>query len=120
MSNDIPELATTKAARITVDGFRSTDLARLRPNVCVVEPVRPPKALASGLHLAHSATELPGTACVLYRVVKAPLVVSHLASEYVPVVDGDLVVLRNAMLDPIHPSLNLLVIDVKHITAIVD
>ncbi len=87
-------------------------LEAVAPNSIVVEPVLPPNQTASGIQLQQG--DVPGTAAIAFRVLQVG------ESTYpwpVSVDDGDIVVVRNAMLEPIHPAMDILVIEAKHVLA---
>lgn len=74
----------------------------------------PPATTKGGIIIPGQSIDVPGTAAVLFRVVR---------DEHAPLVDDDLagevVLLRNAMLEPLGPSMQLLVISRRHIIATV-
>jgi len=104
--------------RIYKDGIAAADILELliggddRP--LLVEPVMPPATTKGGIIIPGQSIDVPGTAAVLFRVVR---------DEHAPLVDDDLagevVLLRNAMLEPLGPSMQLLVISRRHIIATV-
>lgn len=100
----------TRPKSLTVDMLE--DVA---PNSIVIEPVLPPNQTASGIHLKEG--EIPGTAAIAFRVLQVG------ESTYpwpVSLGAGDIVVVRNAMLEPIHPAMDILVIEAKHVLAKLD
>jgi hypothetical protein len=92
--------------------LRVEHLDALAPNSVVVEPVLPPNQTESGILLKEG--DIPGTAAICFRVLDVG------PETYPPpmsIGDGDIVVVRNAMLEPIHPAMDILVIEAKHILA---
>lgn len=99
-------------AKVYASGF-DPDSLDLAAGLVLVEPVRPPERTSAGIVVSLDTTRTEGTRALMYRVVR-------LAPGLPDGVNvGDVVVLRNALLDPIHPSLDLLVIKREHIVAVV-
>lgn len=102
-------------ARVYFSGFTAGDFVSLRPGLVLVEPVFPPSAVGN-IILAEQTKQVLGNACQIYRVLRAPDVQ---APDDVKVKPGDIVSLRNAALEPIHPKQGQLVIAAKHIHGVV-
>lgn len=101
-------------ARIYERGFEASDFSELKPGYALVEPLRPPQFATSGLEFPDHIRNLPGQACLLYRVL---MVADHDGEGNVWVEPGDVVSLANAALDPIQPDCGKLVVRVEHIYA---
>lgn len=87
-------------------------LVGLAPNSIVVEPILPPRQSEGGIQLQQG--DIPGTAAIAYRVLQ----VGPASYEWpVNVGVGDVVIVRNAMLEPLHPAQDILVIEAKHVLA---
>lgn len=112
-------LDAVQAGRLYFTGINAASFVSLKPNIVLLEPVRPPAMMPNGFEAPEIMRNIGGAQCTLFRVAKLPEVISHLASEYVKVEVGDVVIVRNAMLDPVHPNNEALVIDVKHIYGVV-
>lgn len=122
---------TTTLERIFRDGLRASDYSAIKPNTLLVSPVRPPDRI-SGLVMPGSS--VTGANAILYRVeAVSPLArgaESGRASVWLLPGDagdtaiatlkpGDVVTLRNGMLEPVHPDGSLLAIDVRHVLGVV-
>lgn len=112
-------LDAVRAGRLYYIGVDADAFASLKPNFVLLEPVRPPAKMPNGLEAPEVMRSINGPQCSFFKVTKVAEVISHLASEYVKVEVGDVVIVRNAMLDPVHPNNEALVIDVKHIYGVV-
>lgn len=106
-------------SRLYRSGWRAEDFGTLRPDTVIVEPVRPPKQVEGSLLVAADQTvEIPGTMCLLFRVLAVgPR--AGVDTDNLVVRPGDVCALRNAALDPLHPNGEALRIDAKHIFSIV-
>lgn len=98
-------------ARVYTEGFRASDI-RLAAGLVLVSPVRPPERTEAGIVVSLATTRIEGTRAILYRVEA----IADGAEDGLLV--GDVVVLRNALLDPIHPDLEALVIRREHIVGV--
>lgn len=94
-------------------GFRGSDFNphSMMAGVVIVEPVRLP-ALVGGLHVS---ADLPGIACLAYRVLAVAALQD--IGDTLALEPGDVVVLRTSQLDPLQPDQNVLAILGKHIIA---
>ncbi len=81
----------------------------------LVEPVLPPNQTTSGIQLQQG--EVPGTAAIAFRVLGR----GFQSYDWPMGIDaGDVLIVRNAMLEPIHPAMDILVIEAKHVLAKLD
>lgn len=78
----------------------------------LVEPVLPPNQTSSGIQLQQG--DVPGTAAIAFRVLRRPFQTYDWPMD---IEVGDIVIVRNAMLEPIHPAMDILVIEAKHVLA---
>lgn len=90
-------------ADIYTKGFDPDQLDIPAPRV-LVAPVKPPEKMG-GIIATLATTTIEGTRAIMFRVVRD-------SGEWRT---GDVVVLRNALLEPIQPDLGLLVVDAAHI-----
>lgn len=105
--------------RIYKDGIAAADIDVILPNfddnrLLLVEPVMPPATTKGGIIIPGQSIDVPGTAAVLFRVVRDDFG-DHAADS----VQGEVVLLRNAMLEPLGPSMALLLIARRHVLATV-
>ena len=104
---------TNPTERIYREGWQAQDIAKLKPGYVLLEPVRPDptKETQGGIILAPRVVDsIPGVSAIYYRVVAVAPDVSEWEA-------GDHVVVRNGMLEPIHPSQRLLLCDARHVLA---
>lgn len=110
------------AARIYGQGWAISDFAALKANQALVAPIMPPKKIGS-IEMPGKVRDIRKNEAVAFRVLK---VSSALVDEpengfrvetALPLDAGDVVILRNAMLDPVHPDGEPLAIHRKHILA---
>ena len=108
------------AARLYSGGgtHKASDF-RLPLHLIVVEPVRPP-AVLSGLYVPDAVRNLPGQFALAHRVVAIARGADVALTPAGELVVGTLVKCHEAFLDPLQPNGNLLVIDVKHVRAILE
>jgi hypothetical protein len=105
--------------RIYQNGFNADDFQSesLQPGLVLVEPVRPPAVTLGGIHTAVDWAQMPAPRCILHRIVKVgPDDASYEGPEILVAV-GDIVIIRTAMAEPIHPKLEPLLIHRRHILA---
>ena len=129
--------------RVYLEGWNPTaDYVAVKPNHILVEPIKPDEEtttkggiLLPGLEIGR----IPGVSAFMYRVLaRGPVVVSgDLGSNdgevkeamtvclrdgesYIAAAVGDVVVVRNAMVDPVHVNQKLLIIHDKHVLCVVD
>lgn len=99
--------------RVYTDGFRVGDFHEMRPGLVLVEPIKPPKQTAGGVLIPHTVAEdAPSTACLLFRVVATSK--EHAPGTLAHAVD-DVVILRQAFLDPLNVKQTLLWIKSEHL-----
>lgn len=101
-------------------GWQADDFAEggaLRADTVIVEPVRPPRQAEGTLIIgaAEKTDELPPQMCLVYRVLAVGPQTWGEDGEDLELEVGDEVALRNAALDPVHPSGSPLRIHAKHI-----
>jgi len=98
----------------TPAGFTAADFCpdEMLAGVTIVEPVRPP-GLVGGIYT--DAANIPGNACLVYRVLATASVQPDVGA--IVLNPGDIVIVRTAHLDPLQPDLNVLAIQTKHIIA---
>lgn len=104
---------TNPTERIYREGWAANDIAKVRPGYLLLEPIRPDpsKETQGGIILAPRVVDsIPGVSAIYYRVVAV-------ADDVVQWQAGDFVVVRNGMLEPIHPSQRLLLCDAQHVLA---
>lgn len=105
--------------RIYQNGFTKDDFLpeNLQPGLVLIEPVRPPSVTLGGIHTAVDWAHMPAPRCVLHRVIKVgPDDASYEGPELF-LSEGDTVVIRTAMAEPIHPNLEPLLVHKRHILA---
>lgn len=104
------------------NGLRIEAVSACAPNTVIVEPVHNP-AVSEGGIIVENAKGVRGTDCLAYRVAMVgedrPTDGIDPAS-FLPVAVGDVVALRNGMLEPLHPKLEPLAIHRMHLLARVD
>jgi hypothetical protein len=105
--------------RIALKGWTPTDFNDMRPGSLLLSPILPDADVKTkgGLYLPGQEIEkIPGTAALCYRVVACSGDVSS-GEVWNPlrIGVGDVVVVRNAMLDPIDTTLTLALLDLKHV-----
>jgi hypothetical protein len=95
----------------------------IAPNTALLLPLRRPARSSGGIVTAVDEVKgTLGTACIAYVVagvgVVQPAADQHPAT-WTAVEPGDIVVVRNAMLEPLHPDLEPLSIHRRHILAVI-
>ena len=105
------EANTVDVERIYRVGLFPGDLEDIPARCYVVAPLKPVGASAGGIVYSHHLDDLPGTAAVCYEIVATS------GEQNLERAVGDVVVLRNAMLEPLHPNMNLLLIAAQHVLA---
>jgi hypothetical protein len=122
--------APSRLERIYRHGLSAADIEHVKPNSLVVSPVAPPEAMGG---IIMPGTSVAGANHVAYRVEKTGLLVTAggdmgASAALLPgdsgdavfanLKAGDVVTLRNGMLEPMDPHGALLSIDVRHILAV--
>lgn len=99
-------------------GFQASDFDPylLKDGISIVVPLFPPEQLSSGIALPPQIVNLPGTGAYVYRVIAMALEQPH---EAPPIEIGDVVLLRNAHLDPIQVDRKVFTIKTEHILAVI-
>lgn len=93
--------------RIYAEGYRPDDFREsLNRDLVILKPIRPPEKIGAIITTVAS-NNIAGLQCLLYEVVRGDL--DNTVSR------GDVVIVRNAMLDPLHPNQETVCIDRKHI-----
>lgn len=91
----------------------------LAPNIALLMPIRRPAKSSGGIVTAVDEVKgTLGTACIAYIVVGVSAVVEtneDKPAAWMPVEPGDVVVVRTAFLEPLHPDLEPLTIRRRHI-----
>ncbi len=106
--------------RMYLKGWQQGDFARGKPHLHLIEPIIPDVQVVTqgGLYIPGKQIEaIPGNAALMFRVVKAA---EPRDPEEVRCSDGDVVVVRNGLVDLIHPNGRLAVLDTKHVLLVVD
>lgn len=103
--------------RIYQNGFKSEDFLGLQPGLVVVVPVRPPSVTLGGIHTAVDWAEMPAPRCVLHKVVCIGPEDEKCNVPQLDVSVGDVVVIRTAMAEPVHPALEPLLVHRRHVLA---
>jgi hypothetical protein len=97
--------------------------ASVAPNTALLLPLRRPARSTGGIVTAVDEVRgTLGTACVAYIVAGVGEVMAAADQHpqtWTPVDAGDVVVVRNAMLEPLHPDLEPLSIHRRHILAVI-
>lgn len=96
----------------TTANLKASDLTGIPDGHVIVSPVLPPSMSEGGLYVG-DAGKIPGTAELAYRVER----IAPGSWQPFDIRDGDVVVVRNAMLEPLHPAMHLLLIGSQHIIA---
>jgi co-chaperonin GroES (HSP10) len=103
--------------RIYQNGFKAEDFLHLQPGLVVVTPVRPPSVTLGGIHTSVDWAKMPAPRCVLHKVtVVGPQDESYDGSK-LDLAVGDVVVIRTAMAEPVHPELEPLLVHCRHVLA---
>ena len=103
--------------RIYQNGFKAEDFLQLQPGLVVVTPVRPPAVTLGGIHTSVDWAKMPAPRCVLHKVA---VVGPHDESYDGPKLNlavGDVIIIRTAMAEPVHPELEPLLVHCRHILA---
>lgn len=103
--------------RIYQNGFQPDDFAHLQPGLVVLEPVRPPAVTIGGIHTAVDWAQMPAPRCVLHKVVRVGPKDLNCDVPQLDLDVGDVVVIRTAMAEPVHPSLEPLLVHRRHVLA---
>lgn len=103
--------------RIYQSGFDKEDFERLQPGLVVVEPVRPPAVTLGGIHTAVDWAQMPAPRCVLHRITVVGPKDESYDGPKLDLAAGDVVIIRTAMAEPVHPSLEPLLIHRRHVLA---
>ena len=105
--------------RIYQTGFTADDFfpENLQPGLVLVEPVRPPSVTLGGIHTAVDWAQMPAPRCILHRVVKVGPDDASYDGPEIALTVGDIVVIRTAMAEPIHPKLEPLLVHKRHVLA---
>lgn len=100
-STGLPSLHDIYVAPIPVESFVS-----IAPNTVLLSPLKKPqRASQGGLITSARAEDTPPTGCVAYVVVGvADVVATPDAPTFLPVEPGDVVLVRNMVLEPLSPS----------------
>ena len=121
MADTVPTVVD-RNARLYLEGFQPRDFAALAPNLILVEGVSPPARVGSIVTTMSVEKDakpvLGGPQHLYFRVLRAPDSITHADDTVLAVKEGDEVVVRNAMLDPIHWRTTPMVIDVRHVIAV--
>lgn len=99
------------------DGFSAQDMLKakyLKGEMLIVEPIQPKDVWRSVLGLSDDAAYIPGTAAMAFRVLRIGDTVT------LPVKQDDIVLLRNAAIDPLVPTADFLIIEQSHILLIME
>jgi|31_taG_2_1085359.scaffolds.fasta_scaffold36097_2 co-chaperonin GroES (HSP10) len=107
------------SARIHQNGFVANDFAELATNLLLVEPIYPPEQSLGGIVTGQAWQTLPGNRMLMFRVVAhgEQSGCDEWPAESFSV--GDVLVIRNAMAEPVHPNLEFLVVNMRHVLAVV-
>lgn len=125
--------------RVYLEGWQVEDFGVIKPNHIMVEPLKPDVETATkgGILLpGMEVGKIPGVSAFLYRVVARgectaleqqptpghPIIVQEVSGgeAWMAAAVGEVVSLRNALVDPIHVNQRLLLIHDKHVLTIVD
>lgn len=110
--------------RIYLQGWTpATDFVVVKPNHIIIEPIKPDEeqTTAGGLHLpGQEVGKIPGTAAYLYRIVLSGYMAQDPSiDEWVSASVGDVITVRNALIDPLHTNLAYCICHRKHVLTIV-
>lgn len=101
-------------------GFEVDDFDTLLPNLVLLSAIMPPSSM-NGIELANQTKDILNTQSPAYTVRRIPDAITHDGTTVAYIADlkvGDIVVLRNAMLDTMHVKRDSIVdIDIRHIKA---
>lgn len=103
------------AADVYAKGYRPEHFLNLKDGMLLLEPVRPPQ-MTVGIHVPERARDIPGQFCLAHRIVAMAEVQPK---DALKVNVGDIVKTREAHLDPIDPTGNLLCIRAEHIIGVI-
>ena len=106
------------AERIYSKGWLADDFVVLAPNSVIVSPVRAPESIGR-IITSHVASSVPGSAHLMYRVEVVGPVTDDTSHQWVVVKRSDIIVVRNQMLESLHPDGRMLTIERRHVRAIV-
>jgi hypothetical protein len=118
----VPENTTETTIReLYRTGLHIDAVTACAPNTVILEPLRRPETSAGGIVEVVDANKgTLGVNCLAYRVLMVGS--DRMAGDidpasFVDVVVGDVVVVRNGMLEPLHPNLEPLSIHRMHVLA---
>lgn len=115
------DTSTTTVRELYHTGLHIDAVTACAPNTVILEPLRKPQTSAGGIVTVvdeHKGTL--GVNCLAYRVLMVgdDRIAGDIdPASFVDVVVGDVVVVRNGMLEPLHPNLEPLSIHRMHILA---
>lgn len=104
------------AERIYSKGWLPDDFVEIAPNSVIVSPVRAPESIGR-IITSHVASSVPGSAHLMYRVEAVGE--TDNAHQWVCPGVGDIIVVRNQMLESLHPDGRMLSIECRHIRAVI-
>lgn len=99
-----------------IGGLRESDFAPdlIKPGTVILRSVKPPKTMG-GIIIDPAVDAIPGTACVIFRVVCVAAVPPPRDVAYLRVQAGDVVIPRTSQLEPLQPDLMLHSIKAEHL-----
>ena len=103
--------------RIYQNGFKAEDFLHLQPGLVVVTPVRPPSVTLGGIHTSVDWAKMPAPRCVLHKVTVVGPQDENYDGPKLDLAVGDVVVIRTAMAEPVHPELEPLLVHCRHVLA---
>jgi hypothetical protein len=106
--------------RIYQQGFVKSDFVEdglLQPGLVALEPVRPPSVTMGGIHTSVDWAKMPAPRCVMHRVMAVGPKDETYDGPALSLEPGDVVVVRTAMAEPIHPNMEPLLVHARHVLA---
>ena len=95
----------------------------IQPNTAILMPIRRPSLSAGGvITVVDENKGTLGTNCLAYSVVSVGVEQASADQHpqtWLPIEVGDVVVVRNSMLEPLHPNLEPLSIHRMHVLALI-
>lgn len=112
-----PDPAQVLVSRIAREGWKAEDFGQVRTNHLILQPVQGVARTASGIHLSGSTTEVHGLAALAYKVMVIGPLTADVDQLVADLTVGDIISVRNAMLDGLSEKNDVAVIEARHVLA---